>query len=176
MTPEHKLLSFLNEYGVGVFKRINPVLKETFPFTNDDSQYGEFDVHQRQVKDFLNVMDEHKLITFQHKYAHFGSRRNGKNYTLDDVDIVAALTPQGADRLKAVTPPPKQTVWKWMTTHPTLTFWGVVLTLAGIVVSIMLVTCNDSSQGKTSTTQEPTKSKVSTKQPVTPLDTLHTKQ
>lgn len=176
MTPEHKLLSFLNEYGVGVFKKINIVLKEAFPFTNDDSEYHEFSIHARQVKDFLNEMSENKLISFQHKYAPFGSRSNGKNCTLDDVEIVAALTPQGSDRLKTITPPPKQTLWKWITTHPTLTFWGVVLALVAIVVSILLVTCNGNNQENTSATQQNTKSKVSTSQPLTPPDTLHKKK
>lgn len=146
MTPEQKLLTFLNEFGVGVFKKINPVLKEIFPFENDDSEYNEFNIHARQVKNFLNEMSENKLISFQHKYAPFGSRSNGKNCTLDDLNITAALTPQGSDRLKVIKMPTIQTKWKWITTHPTLTFWGVIISIIAIIVSIILVNCSDNNQ------------------------------
>lgn len=176
MTPEFILLSFLNSSGVGVYVKINDTLKKLFPFTNNDNDHYEFNIHATHVKEFLNRLSADNLISIKGRLSPFGSRANGKNNTLDDTPIFATITSQGYDRLKIITPAPKKPIWSFITTHPTLTFWGLVLTGIGILASLLPFTCNNNTQPTTSTTQKELLPKDTIVKPSSQLDTFHKKK
>ena len=176
MTQEFKLLSFLNSSDIGTYIQINEPLKELFPFTNDDNENYEFSVHARQVKDFLNRLSADKLISIRGSLSPFGSRANNKNYTLDNTPIFATLTTAGSDRLKSITPPPKQSFLRSLVLKD---LWGFIGVVVAVIIGIIYYpfNCNDNkNQPKPQSASQKVKSKASNQLPLSQSDTLYKKK
>lgn len=97
MNPTQRLLSYLNTYGVGIYKPINDVLKEDFP-ANENDDYVDFSKITQQVTTLLASLQKQGLIEYRID-GFFGSRSNGENHGYNDSLIHASITQKGTDSL-----------------------------------------------------------------------------
>lgn len=99
MDKVDRLLTFLDNAGIGNPVKINEVIKELYPHSMDFSDDQEHKEYGTRVENFLDSLKKANLITYRRE-GSFRAKVGGKYLTLNDCNIFATITYEGSKSLQ----------------------------------------------------------------------------
>lgn len=103
MDKVNTLLAYLDNAGIGNPTKINNVLIELYPHSQNFQDDQEHKDYGTRVENFLDALKKANLITYR-KEGSFRAKIAGKYLTLNDCNVFAAITYEGSKSLHDASP------------------------------------------------------------------------